>query len=113
MPEPAGLVVKNGTNRLAGLAIPGPSSCTYKYSELPFLDQPIRTLPPVSSVASTALRMRLISNCCTWSGSTSMVSSGPGVKSTAILVSKITALRTRVPTETGRSWGLGRRAMRP
>src|SRR4029077_6506745 len=29
MPEPLGLVVKNGTNKLVGLGMPGPSSCTH------------------------------------------------------------------------------------
>ena len=67
MPEPSGLVVKNGTNRLPVFDRPGPSSSTQ--SSMDGGDdpgtrcQPIRTAPPVSRTASMALRSRLISSC--------------------------------------------------
>src|SRR5207253_10021250 len=40
MPDPPGLVVKYGTKRLAGFAIPGPSSCTYKLTQFPMRAHP-------------------------------------------------------------------------
>ena len=63
MPDPPGLVVKNGTNKFVGFMIPGPSSCTNTSTHSPASRQPTATLPLVSSEASTALCKMLISNC--------------------------------------------------
>ena len=67
MPEPPGLVVKNGTNRLPVFPSPGPRlRPTVRPSTA---TSPARAasrrarLPPVSLTASTALRIRLISSC--------------------------------------------------
>ena len=62
MPEPCGFVVKNGTNKFALLASPGPSSSTMS-DERSVLSRPAdsHATPLVSSDASTALRTRLIS----------------------------------------------------
>ena len=61
---PVGLVVKNGTNRLDVSGSPGPSSSTFDLRDSrPAGVQSIHTCPPVSSVASTALRTMLISSC--------------------------------------------------
>src|SRR5882724_8365095 len=62
MPDPPGLVVKNGTNRFVVPASPGPSSSMRTSTLLPFLRQPMVTPPPVSSAAPAALRNRLISS---------------------------------------------------
>src|SRR5208282_4517874 len=112
MPDPLGLVVKKGTNKFDGLAIPGPSSCTNRCSHVPFLDQPTLTFPAFSSDASTALRIKLISSCWSWSGSACSVTSGPGSMSTAARLSKPTATRTSVLISVGRSCGLGNRVRR-
>src|SRR6185436_4804647 len=67
MPEPPGLVVKNGTKRLPVLDNPGPSSSTHNSIaggyEPARRCHPTLTPPPVSRTASTAFRMRLISSC--------------------------------------------------
>ena len=63
IPEPSGFVVKNGTNRLAGFIIPGPSSSTRISTQFPFSRQPSVTSPCISSAASTALCNRLINTC--------------------------------------------------
>ena len=64
MPDPPGLVVKNGTNRLRVLESPGPSSSTVS-SKAGGLgqcrDQPTLTPPAVSVAASIAFLSRLIS----------------------------------------------------
>jgi len=52
MPEPPGLVVKNGTKRLAVPARPGPSSVTQISTIAPSRRQPAATDPPVMSEAS-------------------------------------------------------------
>src|SRR5439155_6530287 len=63
IPDPPGLVVKKGTNRLAVLESPGPSSSTRTSNSAPVFAQPIVTPPLVSRAASAALRNRLMSNC--------------------------------------------------
>src|SRR5262245_19075049 len=69
IPEPVGLVVKNGTNRFDVSGSPGPSSSTVTCRPPSTFCQSIHTLPLVSSVASTAFRTMLISSCSSWSGS--------------------------------------------
>src|SRR3982750_3450428 len=54
IPDPVGFVVKNGTNKLEGFAMPGPSSCTKTRRELPFLDHPIRTPHSESGLSEAA-----------------------------------------------------------
>ena len=80
MPEPSGLVVKNGTNRFGVAGKPGPSSSTQisTWRAAARRRQPTLTPPPVSSAASAALRTRLMSSCSSWSPSARMRSSGPG-----------------------------------
>ena len=63
MPDPPGLVVKNGTKRFAVLGNPGPSSSTRISTQSSCSVQPSATAPPVSSAASTALRVTLMSSC--------------------------------------------------
>ena len=59
MPEPPGLVVKNGTNRFDAFGSPGPSSSTQSSKLRPSRFQPTVTPPPVCSAASTALRTQV------------------------------------------------------
>ena len=63
MPDPPGLVVKKGTNRLAVPERPGPSSVTQISTMAPSRRQPAPTTPPVASDASAAFRNRLINAC--------------------------------------------------
>jgi len=63
MPDPPGLVVKNGTKRFEVLGNPGPSSSTETSRKELFTRQVTSAPPPVSIDASTALRITLISNC--------------------------------------------------
>src|SRR5262245_7966780 len=63
MPDPPGLVVKNGTKRFEVLGNPGPSSSTETSRKELLTRQVSRAPPPVSIDASTALRITLISNC--------------------------------------------------
>jgi hypothetical protein len=62
LPEPWGLVVKKGTNRLPDSGSPGPSSSTAISTLALAALQRTRTSPPVSSAASAALRTRLMSS---------------------------------------------------
>ena len=68
MPEPPGLVVKNGTNSSpdsTALALHRrPTRARARRLRLPS----DRTPPPVSSAASAALRTRLMSSCSSWCG---------------------------------------------
>src|SRR6185436_12409189 len=110
IPDPWAFVVKNGTNRFAVLASPGPSSRTHTSTCPFFCCQPTSTLPPVSIDASTALRTRLISNCSSCTSSPRTTSSGPATTFTCNLVSKLATRETSAPIFNGSSLGGGRRA---
>ena len=75
--------------------------------------QPTRTLPPVSLTASTALRIRLISSCSSWSASPWIVSRGPAgdLDVVRLLERRRRDRRTR-PTSIGASFGGGSFASR-
>ena len=55
MPDPPGLVVKNGTNRFDAFVRPAPSSSIHSSKLRPSRFQPTVTPPPVCSAASAAL----------------------------------------------------------
>src|SRR6185369_1196330 len=110
IPDPCAFVVKNGTNRFAVLASPGPSSRTHTSTCPFFCCQPTSTLPRVSIDASTALRTRLISNCSSWTSSPRTTRSGPATTFTCSRCSKFATRDTSAPIFNGSSRGGGRRA---
>ncbi len=91
IPEPPGLVVKNGTNKFVGFMIPSPSSRTKISTHSPASFQPMVTAPRVASDASAALCSKLISACSTCPASARIEIAGPPCLCTGNRVSKFAA----------------------
>ena len=92
------------------LVTPGPSSATQISSwRCPTL-QLTSTRPPVSSAASAAFRMRLMSSCSSWSASARTDTGGPSRTRTGIRFSSAATRFTQSVTSSSRSCGGGSRA---